>query len=243
MEDYFTINGYNITTDPEYNRKRYGITPQLQKQMDILFFECREKNNNKAIEKLLQLIAQYPGVPMLKNYLSIAYLSQGRQDKVEEVNRQLLEKHPDYLFGLVNKANFHIDKKEFDQVLETLGPQLELKALCPECDLFHLAELTAFLKVVIRYYAAIKDHNKAEESLEFMKEIAPDHPDTDTAEALLFALRLEKAAKRHKEEQENSIKPVVLLNAQETDFETVPVFIHSETLCLYQYGLCIPHEK
>lgn len=243
MEDNYTINGYNITTDPEMNRERYGITPQLQKHIDKLYFECKERKNKKVIGKIKQLIGQYPGVPQLKNFLTIAYLTQGRIDLVEETNKQILEEHPDYIFAQLNMANLYIDKKEFEKVPEILGTELELKALCPERDVFHLAEFTNFFKVVIRYYAAIKDLESAENRLKLMKEVAPEHPDTETAETFLFPLRLENMSEKITKEREAAINPVVMLQAQETNFDKAPVFKHPEILYLYQYGIGIPHKK
>ncbi len=66
-KDYYTFNGYNITTDPEMNRKRYGITPQLQKQIDKLYFECRSPKNKKIVDKIKQLIIAYPDTQLKNN--------------------------------------------------------------------------------------------------------------------------------------------------------------------------------
>ncbi len=140
-------------------------------------------------------------------------------------------------------ANLYIDQKKFDKVPEILGAELELKKLCPERDIFHLAELTNFLKVVIRYYAVIEDLENAEKRLEFMKEVAPDHPDTETAETFLFPLRLANFPEKLRKEREAAIIPVVLLQAQETDFNEPPLFKHFEMQYLYQYGIDITHEK
>jgi len=73
MKNKLKTYGYNITTDPQFQNKRFGITPELQKQFTSLYFESQDKTNNKIIEKLTELIIKYPTVPILKNYLSIAY--------------------------------------------------------------------------------------------------------------------------------------------------------------------------
>jgi len=81
MKEQFIVNGYNITTNPKFQNKRYGITPELDKQLGSLAIECQNKNNKKMIGKLTELIIQYPTVPLLKNFLSVAYNSQGNYEK------------------------------------------------------------------------------------------------------------------------------------------------------------------
>lgn len=80
MKEQFTISGYNITTDPQFQNERFGNVPELVKQMETLFFEAQDKKNKKVIEKLTNLIIQYPKSPQIKNYLSVAYRVQGKYD-------------------------------------------------------------------------------------------------------------------------------------------------------------------
>ena len=89
----------------------------------------------------------------------------------------------------MNLANEYINERQPQKVPEVLGEDMEIKALYPERDLFHLAEITGFYKVAIRYYAVIENLELAENRLEVLKAISPDHPDTNSAEAYLFPLR------------------------------------------------------
>ncbi|MBA3283509.1 MAG: hypothetical protein H0U27_00425, partial [Nitrosopumilus sp.] len=101
MKNKFSVSGFQITTDPQFQNKRYGITRELEKQFVRLYNETQDKSNKKIINKLTQLIIEYPTVPILKNYLSIAYNVQGRYEKALEVNHWILSEHPDYLFALI----------------------------------------------------------------------------------------------------------------------------------------------
>jgi len=242
MENQFKTYGYHITTDPTFQNEKFGITPELEKQFEQLFFEAQNKNNKKIINKLTELIIRYPRVPHLKNYLSVAYNVRGKHEKAVEVNNWILSEHPDYLFALINKANLCIENGKPDQVPEILGEAMEIKALYPDRDLFHLAEITAYLTIVIRYYSAIENLELAENKLEILKKIAPDHDDTEQAEKFLFTLRLKTAAARFEEENKQRITPVTNNPVIISKNTTAPKFENPEIHMLYNYGLDIPEE-
>ncbi len=243
MESQFIKSGYHITTDPQFQNNRYSIPPELEKQMQSLAIECQKKGTSKIIEKLNKLVIQYPTVPQLKNYLSVAFHVRGNKKKAEEVNQWTLSEHPDYLFARLNAAHKHIEKEEFEKVPQLLGELLEIKHLYPDRDMFHLTEVTGYLKVVIRYLAATENLELAENRLSLLTEIAPDHPDTEQAEVFLWPLRVKQAGQRMEEESKNRISPAEYKVAEELSNNTPPQFNHPEIQDLYQYGLHIPHEK
>ncbi len=71
-------------------------------------------------------------MPHLWNYLTVAHLNSGNSEKAYEVNRELIAKFPDYLFGRLNLAFEHFNKEEYDKVEELMGPRMELKELYPD---------------------------------------------------------------------------------------------------------------
>lgn len=243
MKEQFIVGGYKITTNPKFQNNRYGITPELDKQLGSLAVECQNKNNKKMIGKLTELIIQYPTVPLLKNFLSVAYNVQGNYEKAIEVNDWLIVEHPDYLFAKINRANHYIEEAEFEKVTEVLGQGMEIKLLYPDRDLFHLSEVTGFYNVAIRYYAAIENLELAENRLEVLKEIAPDHTDTEQAEVFLFALRLKKGIERLEEENKQRITPKEKIIVPKLIDKDAPQFNNPEIQNLYQFGLGITHEK
>jgi len=237
------ILGYQITTDPHFQDERFGITPELSDQLELLYIESSKKNNKKMIEKLTKLIIKYPTVPILKNYLSIVYNDQGNFQKAQELNKWILAEHPDYLFGRLNEANICIENNEPEKVPAILGEALEIKSLYPDREVFHLAEVTGYFKTVIRYLAAIENLELAENRLKLLQKIAPEHHDTEQAEMFLMALRLKTSAERWKEENKNRIIPVVNKTALENSKINPPEFNHPEIQYLYEKGFRIPHEK
>lgn len=243
MSEQFIKYGYYITTDSSFQNKRYGIPPELEKQLETLAVKSQKGASPKMIDHLHQLIEKYPTVPQLKNYLSVAFNAQGNYEKAVEVNNWTLKEHPDYLFARINMAHAYIGKEDVEKVPELLGPDFELKSLYPERDLFHLTEVTAYLKTVVRYFAVIDNLELAENRLALLTEIAPDHPDTEQAETFLWPSRLKRAGIRLAEEKKNRIKPVPKTNAQDIGNQGAPQFHHPEIKYLYEYNMGIPHDK
>jgi len=42
---------YTITTDLEFQNKRFGISPELAEQLETLGYESQDKHNKKIIDK------------------------------------------------------------------------------------------------------------------------------------------------------------------------------------------------
>ena len=243
MYSTYKASGYNITTDPDFQNEIFGNTPELREQFNELYIEAQNKKNKKIIGRLTDLILKHPTSPQLKNFLSVAYSIQGNYKKATEVNTWILSEHPDYLFAKLNLANEYITAGQPHKVPGVLGEAMEIKELYPHRDLFHLAEVTGFYKVAISYFVAIKNPEVAENRLEVLKEIAPKHPDTISAETFLFPVRLERGLERWKEEEAARIKVDCLQPVPSSNQKTAPVFNHTQINNLYKYGLAITHEN
>ncbi|MEO8765235.1 MAG: DUF1186 domain-containing protein [Ginsengibacter sp.] len=243
MYSQYTISGYNITTDPGFQNEQFGHTQDLIEQFNELFIECQIKKNKKIIPRLTALILKYPQSPQLKNYLFVAYSVRRNYEKAAEINSWIITEHPDYLFGKLNAAHRYITNDQAQKVPGVLGEAMKIKALYPGRDLFHLAEVTGFFKVVIRYYAAINNLELAESHLSVLNEIAPDHPDTLSAESFLSSLRMNAGLERLKKEEAGRIRVTSMRPVPLSTQKIPPVFNHAEINNLYQYGIRIPGEK
>lgn len=243
MYSQYKVSGYNITIDPAFQNKRLENSPELISLFNELFIESQDKKNKKIIPKLTDLILKYPQSPQLKNFLSAAYSVQGNFKKAAELNNRIVTEHPDYLFAKLNLANQYITEGKLKKVPEVLGAAMEIKELYPNRELFHLAEVTGFYKVAIRYYAAINDLELAENRFRVLQEIAPVHPDTETAENFLFPLRIKKNQARWEDEAANRINVTCARPVPKIKQTVAPVFTHQQIKYLYEYGLGIPANK
>ncbi len=234
------LTGYKITDDPNFLDKYNAITPELSKQLEH-YHKLALEGKKSSIQKFLSAIEKYPDNPQLKNYLSVLYSQLGETQKSYETNRWIIAEHPDYLFGKLNLANEYFLKKEYHKMPEVLGEEMELKALYPHRDTFHINEVTSFLKCAILYFSSVGKLEDAEIRYEILDDLAPDSPDAEQAFRHLMIARMDAGMKRM--EEENKMRITVKVKKQpETTRETPPEFTHPEIELLYQKGLYIEKE-
>ncbi len=94
MHSRYKVSGYNITTNPEFQNEKDGITPALARLFEELYYESQNRTNRKIITRLTDLILKYPQSPQLKKFLSAAYNVQGNYKKATEINKWILAEHP-----------------------------------------------------------------------------------------------------------------------------------------------------
>ncbi|HSI91147.1 MAG TPA: DUF1186 domain-containing protein, partial [Adhaeribacter sp.] len=228
-----------ITTDP-YFASGSKVPEILQKKLPDLHKEALQKNNKQIVDKLKTLIAEYPEVPVLKNYLSVAYVTQDRDEEARKVNKQILVQHPDYLYAKLNEAHFYLNKDMPEKVPEVLGKDMELKALYPHRNTFHFKEVTAFFNLAIRYFCAIGNLEQAQIRLDILEKIAPDEPETENAADMVEYLKLSETLEQIiKKSPKNRKAPVRPVSVKDTK---MPKFHHEVTRELYKYGFDLPHE-
>ncbi len=243
MEDTYIVSGYHITTNPTFQNERDGITNELERQFESLYLESQDKKNKKIIDRLNNLILEFPKSPQLKNFLSVAFSVQGKLNKALEVNDWIITEHPDYLFAKLNKASQYINKAEYEKVLQVLGPRMEIKELYPNREIFHLAEVSGFYKVAINYYAATDNYELAENRLEILKKIAPNHADTEAAEMYVLQMQLRRGAARMAEENKLRITPTKAKEIPTSKIQSAPIFSHTQINNLYSFGISISENK
>ena len=236
--DTFLAHGYQITDDPRFADERLGLTPQLNRLMDRLYIQAREGGSH-VIKELKQLVAKHPEVPLLKNFLMVAYGNSGYDDKAREINDQILREHPEYLFGKINEALRYIELDEFDRVKELVGDHWDLKKLYPERKIFALGEVIGFHKLATYFYSHKDDLENAEHHLSILTNIAPDHPETGQALEFVMPLRLKQGLSNWKEQMEKEIRVRVEKTPPQPSKVDKPVFIHPEMDNLYEHGIDI----
>ncbi|MFO7933241.1 MAG: DUF1186 domain-containing protein [Bacteroidales bacterium] len=233
---------YEITDDPEFINEMFRIPEEVQLQFPSLHAEALE-GGEKVIGRLKKLIERYPGIPQLKNYLTVAYHFSGMSDEAYELNRQIVREHPDYLFGKLNLAFEYYDREQYDRIPEVLGKVMEIKDLYPERKRFHLAEVTGFFKAAIMYFCATGKLEAADRRYEIMEKIAPDHPDTEQVFPHIVKVRLEMAEKQWKEEERTRISVVSEGPGKKHQTAIPPEFINKEIHWLYENDMRIDPGK
>ncbi|MBD0279378.1 MAG: DUF1186 domain-containing protein, partial [Flavisolibacter sp.] len=146
-----------------------SISPLLEKAGQAIY------NRDKHIEKKLKKwIEENPGVPQLKNYLTVYYSLRGHNEKAFEYNHKIAAQHPDYLFAKLNLAVEYISRKELEKVPDVLGQSLDLLELYPHRKVFHVSEYNNFYKTVVKYWCEMKQPDKAETILNDLEKLERD---------------------------------------------------------------------
>mgnify|MGYP000040805803 CR=1 FL=1 len=233
--------GYTITTDPNLLDHQNDITPEMS-HMNERYHQMAMEGKKSSIKKIREAIKKHPYNPQLKNFLSVLYAKLEYTQKTFDVNKWIVVEHPNYLFGKLNLANEYYSKQEYDKMLEVLGREMDLKALYPNRDTFHMSEVISFLKCTVLYFIAIGDIEEAEIRYEIMHNLAPDAPETEFVLEKLFIERMLAGQKRYEAEQKKKIS--VTTKPQEiTTITQAPSFTHQEIEWLYCNGLYIGKEK
>ena len=241
MENQFKRNDFEITTDPDLFREIMNIPPELQDHMNQLHRKAK-KGGMKNIEYIKRKIKQYPNVPTLKNYLSIALENTGNEEKSFEVNEWILKEHPGYLFGLVNKATEYYVKEEYERMPELMGEDMDIKALYPDREMFHLSEVVSFYLTAIMYFTAVGDLEAADSRLKFLQDVAPHEEATEKAAYIIMETRLQMARDKFREEKENRITPEFSEYNQLVQTDQPPEFKNQEINELYRNDFEINQE-
>lgn len=220
MESNLKSLGYTITSDPNYFDSENKITPEARPYLEESY-EISCSPEKSGIAKIQALVEKFPDCPQFMNYLSTAYTNIGETEKAREVNRKIIDKHPNYLFAKLNLAAEYLDKNEFDKVPKVLGGDMELKSLYPNRNVFHITEVTSFLKFAVHYYAHTNNPEQAINRFELMMKVDPD---SNMAEdTYLFLLERD------------------ILSFEDDD--SFPTFHHHQIDELYLVGLRIKKES
>ncbi len=168
---------YEITSEPIQDRRYKRLPGQVKDAIDRLHHEA-QRHPHRAIPELVDLVKKYPKLPMLYNFLSVAYSQAGQREKAEEVIRENYRRNPDYLFSRLNYAELCRAQGDYKQIAEIFEHKFDLKLLYPNRKRFHISEVASFMGLMGIYFWEMGEREGAERYYEILKEIAPSFPMT-----------------------------------------------------------------
>lgn len=177
---------YEITDEPTVNNNGYRLLPEsIQNELDNIHGQLTSqklsaKKKSALVLRLEELEVLYPSVPVISNYLVIAY-SMTNSSKVNACIQDNYRKHPGYLFARIQYAEQCLKNNELEKIKEIFKEGFDLKLLYPERELFHVSEFVGLGSFLCRYFVEIGEQEKAEMILQALEKIAPDHPAVEQA--------------------------------------------------------------
>ena len=186
---------YEITDEPIQDRYYRRLPEHVKDAIERLHDESQTKPR-KAIPKLKKMMEQYPKLPQLYNYLTVAYSKVGEIGKAQAVNRACIRKNPDYLFARLNYAEFCLMKKDYARIPEIFDHKFDLQLLYPERKRFHILEVVNFMGLMGVYCYEIHEREAADAYNKILHQIAPDHPMTKRLQRKLSPSFIDRLWKR-----------------------------------------------
>jgi len=226
---HLKLLSYKISFEPleEIDDKTSDFNYQL--------LQDANKGKRGIIEKLKKIIADKHDDPVYKNYLYVAYKTQGRNQEARDILQKTIDQHPDYLFGKLNLAGEYLYDEEYEKIPQVMGEFMEIKALYPERDEFHVTEVISFFRIATHYFIEIEEWEQAERRLEIMKKIDPDDPTIETINEKLTAKILMASIKRMQAEMLNEISVDTYPKVEYPPTKEPPVLQHELLRAFYTH--------
>lgn len=179
------VSEYEITFEPILDRAYKRLPNEVKEAINRLHDES-QRRPLEAIPELLDLIEKYPDVPILYNYLSIAYSRSGQREKSEVVVRENYRRNSDYLFARLNYVEVCLARGDYEEAAEILDHKFDLKLLYPNRKRFHISEVVSFMGLVGMYFVEIGERDKAEKYYDVLQQIGRRYPVTKQLHNRLF---------------------------------------------------------
>lgn len=164
---------YTITSEPIEERMYKRLPQQVKDDLTRLHYDAMRRPY-QAIPELLALIEKYPHLPMLYNFLSVAYDRSGQSQRAEETIRRNYQQNPDYLFARLNLAEILLLRGAYEEIAELFEHKFDLKLLYPWRDVFHISEAANFIGFMGRYFLATGQRDVAERYYKVLEQLGPD---------------------------------------------------------------------
>lgn len=180
---------YKIVDDPDLVDEPPILPQELKDQLEDLYDRVT-KGKQSVKHRLDKLCKRFPAVPMLWNFQVIWHEQNQKTQKAREINDQLFENFPDYLYARVQKASYLISEYNLEEACTLLGgSSLDLSTLYPNRSSFHISEFRAYTRAAVQYLAASRQFDEAETYIKNLK-FAKD--DMDFLDQLYSVIKIEE---------------------------------------------------
>jgi uncharacterized protein YecA (UPF0149 family) len=232
-----------ITTNYEESDNPHRHVPQvLQEQLPDLYQKAA-KGGVQIIKKLEKLIFQYPKVPALYNYLSIAYAEHKNYVKFDKLNELMIQRFPNYSLPRLNQANRLILKGELDRAEAVLGQTMELKMFLPNREVYHISEVFQFYETTVRFFLHKRQFDVADSRLDLLKDISKQFDGYQKEKIKQLGNEKEEILEAIRVEDYDLYTVVGERKEWVAKTKRAPDFTHPEIQWLYAHGFDIPKEK
>jgi tetratricopeptide (TPR) repeat protein len=156
--------GFEINDEPRTDLPKAAMDVYFQSHQAL-----KNEDGAKAQIILEDVIKKFPNSPSLFNNLAVAYQIQGNLDKSRKMLDEVLERFPDYLFGIVARTRNEINNKNYAAAHELIHRAMQRES-------FHFSEFESLCAVQIDLLLLEGRADRAEQWLGIWEEMMPDSP-------------------------------------------------------------------
>lgn len=172
---------FYITEEP-VEEKNWSLLKNKEKKKILRLNEKIKKSLklDNVIKKLNEYKAIYPNVPLIYNYLGIAYERTNQSKKYYDTLIETIEKFPDYLFGKISLSEYYLNNNKYKKISEVFDNKFEIPQHFPQyTDVFHISAVRGFYYVTGRYFAQIGKIEWAYKSYFLLSDLDSNHKTTE----------------------------------------------------------------
>lgn len=166
---------YEITWEPLDDPSLRRLSPEDRERIGTVGPRVMERASD-CVGELEQLVAEFPDLPKLQNYLTAAYVDAGRYEAADRLTREMYRRFPDYLFAIANYAMLCLREGRVERVPEVLRHTCSLHQLYPNRRRFHVSEVVTYHAVVAEYFWRTGRRDEARRYFDMVRELDPEHP-------------------------------------------------------------------
>lgn len=153
---------YEITKEVVIHEYNKLDTTELENEYDKISELLFNDEGAKTIKRLGKVIVKYPDKAVLYSMLLSAYLVENMLLEAEELNIQIYERFPDYLFAMTGMAEVYLEDGKPERVPDVFKGKMDLNELYPDREKIYIGEAQAFYMTMCRYFVAIDDIDSAD---------------------------------------------------------------------------------
>ncbi len=183
-----------VTFDPIPAPQIAALPQEWQDRLDTVM-TTPMNDRSSYIPLLEEATAFAPHIPILWNFLTVAYNDAGRTDDAERLVLEIHKRFPNYLIGTVNYCRLLSQKHRAPEVPQALGGDFDLTRIAGRRS-FHYTELINFYVMVAEYHSELANFELAEEVLDSLAEMVGENEQIDAAYSRILFARLKHSLGR-----------------------------------------------
>jgi len=159
----------------------------------------------RGLKVLQKLKKKYPNLAMIYNFIGNAYLILGQNTKHYHALKETCKKFPNYIFGKISLAEYHLQQGHHDIIPEIFNHKLQLYMHHPELGahpVFHQSEMRGFYTVMGRYYAREGKFEHAIKCYFLVADVEPHSPQLEALVKEIFVMGIEQLVSKAKKTQD-----------------------------------------